>query len=202
MVQKLAAEYRVQPREEHLEFVRELLLIMNYFASSTPSMNLTFTDMVGNLKAGPSLIANVESNVDDALPVFRNAVDDVMKKFEANGWHSAVASHGCSWDNVCCYYCVLKPPKKSKGNELIRLRCVGCHSAGAHNNCAPKLCKSTAAEPKPWVCPLCVTKCKCDGAAEGLGANEGLGATEGRVVQLNAVVQLKVLPHRLEHLSR
>ena len=43
--QNLAAEKCEQSRVQHSEFVRELLLIMNYFASSTPSMNLTFTDL-------------------------------------------------------------------------------------------------------------------------------------------------------------
>ena len=138
----------------------ELLQIMNYFASSIPSMNCTFTDMGQNLKAEEGLM----HKVDGALPVFRNAVVKVKNDI---GWSSAVASHGYSWDIVRCYYCVKNPPKKSKGNELIRLRCVVCHSAGAHNNCVPRRSKSSAANPNPWVCPIC-----CD---EDVGAPEGLG---------------------------
>jgi hypothetical protein len=105
--QNLAAEHREQPCVSYLDFVRELLQIMNYFASSIPSMNCTFTDMGQNLKAEESFM----HNVDGALPVFRVAVDDVIRKFNDIGWSSEVVSHGYSWDIVLCYYCVQNPPK-------------------------------------------------------------------------------------------
>jgi hypothetical protein len=111
-----------------------------------------------------------------------------MEKFEAIGWPYAVASHGYSWDNVRCYYCVQNPPMKSKGNELIRLRCVHCHSAGAHNNCVTQASRSGATKPKPWFCPMCVAK--CDGAAEGRGATEGLGAPGGPGPSIGAPVEV------------